>query len=457
MRARHLALALGVLSVAACSDVNRPDLNNPSVSDFSKITTQSQIAAIAVGVMNSDRGRLEFAIQSGEIIGRDAFQLTTSEPRWVTQLLGPSIDPSGFIGTALWPYDGIRLANIGIDGVDVSTGVVDDAQKSSTEGYLRTMKGLMLLRAIESRDTAGVPIAVDIPATDPPAPLVCKADALRYLVALLDTADAQLQAGAGEPFPFSLPSGFAGFDDPASFDKFNRGLAAKANAYLAFRDFGTSGSIDAAAVSAADADLAASFIDTTNVANLNLGPVYVYSTNTGDATSGMFGDPATTTIRANPRVETESDPGDQRVVRDVVATTPLSNAGAGPSSITFDLYLSNKELVLLRAEVEWGQANLSQALALANYIRTNDGGLAAKSLSSSTDILNQILYEKRFSLLWQSPDRWYDSRMFGKLNGSNPPVGLGLENGLPPLYNVPLPQGEIDARGGDLTKTCSAP
>jgi starch-binding outer membrane protein, SusD/RagB family len=180
----------------------------------------------------------------------------------------------------------------------------------------------------------------------------------------------------------------------------------------------------------------------------------------------MFGDPATTTIRANPRVETESDPGDQRVVRDVVATTPLSNAGAGPSSITFDLYLSpttptpimlNKELVLLRAEVEWGQANLSQALALANYIRTNDGGLAAKSLSSSTDILNQILYEKRFSLLWQSPDRWYDSRMFGKLNGSNPPVGLGLENGLPPLYNVPLPQGEIDARGGDLTKTCSAP
>lgn len=465
MRLRHMALALGVLSVAACSDVNRPDLNNPSVSDFSKITTRSQVSAIAVGVLSADRGRNEFGIQAGEIIGRDAYQLTTSEPRWVTQLLGPSVDPSGFIGTALWPYDGIRLANIGIDGIDVSTNVLDDAEKQSAEGYLRTMKGLMLLRAIESRDTAGIPVAVDIPPTDPPAPLVCKADALRYLVALLDSADVQLQAGAGEPLPFPLPSGFAGFDDPASFDGFNRGLAAKANVYLAFRDFAASGNIDAAALAAADADLARSFIDTTNVANLNLGPVYVYSTNTGDATSGMFGDPATTTFRANPRVETESDPGDHRVSRDVVPTTSLSNAGVS-SNITFDMYPSpttpvpimlNKELVLLRAEVEWGEGHLPQALALANYIRTNDGGLPAKSLSTASDILNQILYEKRFSLLWQSPDRWFDARLFGKLNGSNPPVGLGLENGLPPLENVPLPQGEIDARAGDLTQTCSAP
>ena len=84
-------------------------------------------------------------------------------------------------------------------------------------------------------------------------------------------------------------------------------------------------------------------------------------------------------------------------------------------------------------------------------------GLAPKVLATAGDILDQILYEKRFSLLWQSPDRWYDSRMFGKLNGSDPPVGLGLENDLPPLENVPLPQGEIDARGGDLTQTCSGP
>ncbi|MGH7647415.1 MAG: hypothetical protein ACREND_04820, partial [Gemmatimonadaceae bacterium] len=106
-----------------------------------------------------------------------------------------------------------------------------------------------------------------------------------------------------------------------------------------------------------------------------------------------------------------------------------------------------------------GQGSLPEALTLANFVRHNDGGLTDKSLSSSSDILNQILYEKRFSLLWQSGDRWLDSRMFGKLNGSNPPAGVGTENAVGPIQNLPLPQPESDARGHppDLTQTCSAP
>ncbi|HEX5181210.1 MAG TPA: hypothetical protein VFW04_17905 [Gemmatimonadaceae bacterium] len=466
MQLRNLALMLCAFAVAACTDVNRPDLNNASVNSFSKITSRAQVAALAVGVLSRDRANNETEITINEIIGRDAYVLTTSEPRFVTQLLGTSVDPSGFLGTALWPYDGIRLANIGIDGiaaVDPSAGVLTGDEINSSQGYLRTMKALLYLRAIESRDTAGIPIAVDVPPTDPPAAIVCKPDALRFIVALLDSAHAELQAGINSPFPFSLPSGFAGFDEPGTFDKFNRALTAKVNVYLAYRDFSTNGSIDQTALSAAALDLDSSFVDTTNAQNLNLGPVYVYTTNTGDATNGLFGDPSSTTTRANPRVLTESDPGDQRVARDVVSTSTIKVAGVS-SDITFDLYPSptsttplmlNKELILLKAEVDWGQGSLPQALALANFVRTNDGGLPAKSLSSATDILNQILYEKRFSLLWQSGDRWLDARLFGKLNGSNPPVGLGLENGNPPLENAPLPQGELDARSGDVTPTCS--
>ena len=466
MQFRHVALAVCAFAAAACSDVNRPDLNNASVSSFSKITSRAQVAALSVGVLSRDRANNETEITINEIIGRDAYILTTSEPRFVTQLLGTSVDPSGFLGTALWPYDGIRLANIGIDGiaaVDPSAGVLTGDEINSSQGYLRTMKALLYLRALESRDTAGIPIAVDVPPTDPPAAIVCKPDALRFLVALLDSAHAELVAGINSPFPFSLPSGFAGFDQPGTFDKFNRALTAKVNVYLAYRDFAASGTIDQTALSAAALDLDSSFVDTTNPLNLNLGPVYVYTTNTGDATNGLFGDPSSTTTRANPRVLTESDPGDQRVVRDVVSTSTIKVAGVS-SDITFDLYPSptsttplmlNKELVLLQAEVDWGQGNLPAALALANFVRTNDGGLAAKSLSSASDILNQILYEKRFSLLWQSGDRWLDARLFGKLNGSNPPVGIGTENGNPPLENAPLPQGEFDARGGNLTPTCS--
>lgn len=466
MQLRPVALALCAFTVAACTDVNRPDLNNASVSSFSKITSRSQVAALAVGVLSRDRANNETEITINEIIGRDAYILTTSEPRFVTQLLGTKVDPSGFLGTALWPYDGIRLANIGIDGiaaVDPSAGVLTGDEINSSQGYLRTMKALLYLRALESRDTAGIPIAVDVPPTDPPAAIVCKPDALRFIVALLDSAHAELVAGINSPFPFSLPSGFAGFDQPGTFDKFNRALTAKVNVYLAYRDFAAHGTIDQTALSAAAIDLDSSFVDTTNALNLNLGPVYVYTTNTGDATNGLFGDPSSTTTRANPRVLTESDPGDQRVVRDVVPTSTISVGGVS-SDIAFDLYPSptsttplmlNKELILLKAEIDWGQGNLPAALALANFLRTNDGGLAAKSLSSASDILDQILYEKRFSLLWQSGDRWLDARQFGKLNGSNPPVGIGIENGNPPLENAPLPQGESDARGGNLTPTCS--
>jgi hypothetical protein len=46
--------------------------------------------------------------------------------------------------------------------------------------------------------------------------------------------------------------------------------------------------------------------------------------------------------------------------------------------------------------------------------------------------------------------------MFGKLNGSNPPAGLGMEFDNAPLWNIPLPQPEVDARDGDVSKQCTA-
>ncbi|MGH7624395.1 MAG: hypothetical protein ACREOJ_03650 [Gemmatimonadaceae bacterium] len=468
MRIRLLALALGVTFVAAsCKDATRPDLNNPSVSDYSNITDLSQVQALAVGVLIGDRGTIGGEIERGEIIGRDAYNLPVAEPRFVTELLGPSIDPGGFNGTAGWPFGTIRLANIGIDGVAAApAAVMTDEQKASMTGFLRTLKALSFLRAIEMRDTAGAPINVDVDPTGPVAPMACKGDVLAYTAALLDSAATDLAAG-GSAFPFTLPPGFAGFDDPASFTTFNRGLAAKVQVYLAFRDYAPPGGspggpIDAAALSAAEADLNASFMDTTasSIAALDVGPQHSYSTASGDATNGLFADPTSTDFRANPRVVSEADPGDARLARKVVKTSNISLAGVS-SDWTFTIYptpttptpiLSNKELIFLKAEVEWGMGQLLPALALANHIRTVDGSLAPKAAVGAAAVLNQILYEKRYSLLWETGDRWFDSRMFGKLNGSNPPAGLGIENGNPPLWNMPIPQPEFDARGGDLTK-----
>ena len=70
-------------------------------------------------------------------------------------------------------------------------------------------------------------------------------------------------------------------------------------------------------------------------------------------------------------------------------------------------------------------------------------------------MLNRILYEKRYSLLWQNADRWFDARQFGNLSSAAPGF-IGQERGNNPLWNLPLPQNEQNARGGDLTKQCTA-
>lgn len=474
MRTRLLAFALGVVFIAACEDPSRPDLNNPSVSDYTNITSVSQVAALATGMLGYDRGSHTSEILRAEIIGRDAYNLPVSEPRWVGDLLGPSIDPGGFNGTSNWPYQPIRQANIGIHGVEAAdASVLTDEQKNATLGFLRTFKAMAYLHIIETRDTAGAPVNVDIEPTGPVAPLNCEGDVLRYIAALLDSANTDLQAG-GASFPFALPPGFAGFDNPTSFATFNRGLAAKVYIYLGFLDYAPPGGsgggpIDQNALDKALAALDASFIDegATTVEALNVGPAHSYSTASGDATNALFADPAATDFRTNPRVVDEADPGDDRLARKVVKTSNLTLSGVG-SDWTFNIYpspttpvriLTNKELILLKAEVLWGQGQYPEALALANIVRTVDGGLSAASVSGAENVLNQILYEKRYSLLWESPSRWIDARMFGKLNGSEPPTGVGMENNNAPLWNIPLPQPEVDARGGNpnqLEKTCSA-
>ncbi len=469
MRTRLIAFALGLTFIGACQDPSRPDLNNPSVSDYSNITDISQVSVLATGMVDYDRGTIGGEIQRAEIIGRDAYNLPVSEPRWVSQLLGPSIDPGGFNGTATWPYQPIRQANIGIHGVEAAeASVMTEEQKRSTIGFLRTFKALSYLRAIEMRDTAGAPINVDIEPTGPVAPLSCKNDVLAYIVALLDSANADLAAG-GSSFSFSLPSGFDGYDDPTGFAKFNRAIAAKANIYLAFRNYappgGTPGGApDASYLTAAEEALNESYMDTTasTIAELNAGPQHTYSTASGDATNGLFGVPASTNTRVNPRVVAEADEGDDRL-RKVIETTNLTLSGVS-SDLAFNIYedptspltiISNKELILLKAEVDWGQGDLPAALALANVVRTVDGGLAPATASTADDVLDRILYEKRYSLLYESPSRWIDARLFGKLNGDDPPAGLGMENGHAPLWNLPIPQPEADARGGDLSKQCT--
>jgi starch-binding outer membrane protein, SusD/RagB family len=468
MRTRYLALAFAAFAVGACNLPNDPNLNGPSVTDYSTITSLAQVQNLVSGVLSNDRFPAESQILEAEVIGRDAYVITASEFRYETELLGPTpgIDASGFLGVRVFPYATIRLASIGVAAVNAApTNLLSAQDKAATLGYLQTMKALLYIRVLETRDTVGAPIQVNPDPTAPPDPVHCRHDVQAYIVALLDSGAVNL-AAAGAAFPFALPSTFAGFDAPATFRQFNRGLAAKANVYLAFRAYTQAGAPDPAALTAAQAALTASFMDSTK--SMELGPSHGYSTNTGDATNSLFDtDTAATTYVANPRVRSEAQANDARVARKTAVSSVRSIPLGVSSNIVFLLYrtptsptliLSNKELLLLQAEVLWGQGNYAGALTWAHVVRVHDGGpgLAADTTTAvAAGVLNEILYEKRYSLLWQSGDRWVDARMFGKLNGSNPPAGLGLELTAAPLNNMPIPQNEVNARGGTITLTCT--
>jgi starch-binding outer membrane protein, SusD/RagB family len=472
MRTTYVALALGALVFGACNLPDEANLNNPSANDFSVITDLPHLQALVTGVLRGDRVQNEDEIIYGETIGRDGMRLTGSEPRFVTELLGPSsIDPSDFLGAALWPFATIRLANIGLHGVAGAPSTLLDTQgRPATEGFIQTIKALIYLRVIEVHDTTGAPINVDIDPTAPPAPLNCKNDVLAYIAALLDTAATNLAAG-GSAFPFALPDGLAGFDTPAGFRKFNRALAARVDVYLAFRGYaplGTVvGTIDPVYLDSADADLAASFMNPASP--LDAGPAHTYSTGTGDATSGLWDQGlAKTAFRANPRVVSDADPGDQRVARKLVTGSSIAVQGFASDQV-FTLYpdattptsiITNKELLLLQAEVNWARGNYATALAEADAIRSKDGGLTTDTTTAvAAGVLNRILYEKRYSLLWQSASRWIDARMFGKLNASAPPAGVGAEQEPAPgqpYRNFPIPFNEAAARNNDLSKQACA-
>ena len=475
MRTTHVALALGVLTLVACNLPNEPNLNNPSANDFSVITDLPHLQALVTGVVRGDRVQNENEIIYGETMGRDAMRLTGSEPRFVTELLGPSsIDPSDFLGGALWPFATVRLANIGLHGIaGAPSGLLNAQDKPATLGFVQTIKALIMLRVVETHDTTGAPIDVDIDPTGPLAVLRCKNDVLAYAASLLDSAATNL-AGGGGSFPFVVPPGFTGFDTPATFLKFNRGLAAKVNVYLAFRDYAplgpVVGTIDAAYLNTAQTALTASFM-TADATKLDLGPAHSYSSATGDAQSGLWDQGlAKTAFRANPRAITEAAAGDLRITRKIDSSFATIGVAGYSSKYVFTLYpdpttntpiLTNKELLLLQAEVNWGNGAYATALAEANFIRTNDGGLPAATSVVPDSVLTTILYEKRYSLLWQSGSRWLDARMFGRLNASAPPAGVGAEQEPAPgqpYRNFPIPFNEAAARNNDLSKqACALP
>jgi hypothetical protein len=78
--------------------------------------------------------------------------------------------------------------------------------------------------------------------------------------------------------------------------------------------------------------------------------------------------------------------------------------------------IKNEELILLRAEANIGLGNLPAALPDINTVRTLSGRLPALTdLGTPEAALNELLYNKLYSLMFEGAHRWIDARRYGRL------------------------------------------
>jgi hypothetical protein len=448
-----VALLAGALAVAGCKDLTIPDYNNGDLNELQRNPTPSAVITVAQGLLFGTRqdigNRNDYVALLG-ILGREGYNFDAADPRFVTEmLLGPLDGGSPAFGGNLWtnPYANIRGAHILLNALDIVVGL-GDGEKEALRGFAKTIQALDFLIVINTRDDNGAPIDVDRDPTGALAPIASKGEVFTHIAQLLDEAEGHL-ANPDAEFPegFAMTTGFTGFDVPATFLTFNRALRVRVAVYTG--DYPT-------ALTA----LAASFLDET--APLTLGAYHVFSTRSGDLTNGLF-DPSASDLLAHPSIVTDAqakantDPDDRMTRKIRTLANPVTVQGI-TTQVAFQIYntlaasipiIRNEELILLRAEANLGQNQDVAALTDINLIRTASGGLDPidpgdwAGMSDEAQ-LSELLYNKRYSLLFEGGHRWIDLRRYGRL--AQLPLDLPSHTVHP---RFPFPVAECDARAGD--------
>lgn len=416
-----LAVLGGVTLSAACSDsFTVPDLNNPGLESLETSPTQAAVIDAAQGLMIGSRAAI--SNQSGYVshlglLGRESLTFDNSDPRYFDEMLAGLLNEgNGAFGGSGWGprYANMRNANIVLNALDVVQGFTDQ-ELDGIRGFAKTLQALDLFLVINMRDTNGAVVDVNRPLDAELAPFASKAATLDAVVALLNDANTNL-GSAGGSFAFQLSSGYAGFDDPASFQRFNRALLARLEVYRG--NYG-----------AALGALGQSFVSLGG--DLSTGVFHTYGTGSGDVTNGLFqgSDPqivAHSTVRDEAPRKGDGSLDDRVAAKTSVLSTPKSDPRGVTSDVRFTHYASlgastpiirNEELVLLQAEALWFTGDRSGAMDYLNDVRTRSGGLDALAQpANDADFVDALLNERRWSLLFEGGHRWLDMRRFGKLS-----------------------------------------
>jgi hypothetical protein len=461
-------LALAGLAAAGCKDnpVSNP-IDNPTVDALSGALTRITLQQLATGALAQDRvgiNGFSYMIE-GSIFARDAYRVDASEPRFVQETLGGNPDPGSFAGGGAWGayYTAIRAENTLKNALaSASASNFTSAEINATRGFIQTIKALDYWRIIEMHDSVGATIQTDDPTaiTD----IKCKATVLTYIAALLDSANADFgAAGAATVLPFTLPSGLTAFGRDYSIVsnlvKFNRGLKGKVDFYRGLDRKNPTPALFATAIAELTQALGGAAPGAVPPADFVKGPYYVFVPGGSENAPSAISD---SKVGLNPLVADSVQAGDTRASK-IVPRTLLTGFGVS-TTVTFVRavassanqaaplgILRDEELVLLRAQAEIEAGQLANAILDINDVRTSYG-LAAVAPATKAAAIDAVLYEKRYSLLFEGPQRFDDLREYGRLNAAN----LRKETPTDPFNAaLPLPRGELQIRGVTTNPACT--
>lgn len=441
-------ITLFALLFGSCNIVEDvPDYNNPSLEELTNSPTSVSVNTLATGLLIGSRQGIENYLYMTGIVGREMYDLDASTLATSELIIGP-LDPGQWGGNG-WTsqYQNLRNAKILLSALD-QVDDMTEVEKEGVRGFAKTIQAYDLLHVINTRDINGAVIEIAEDPTAEPGPIVGKEQVLTQIVNWLDEARTHLQ-NAGNTFSFNLSSGFENFDSPSTFLEFNRALLARVKIYQ--EDF--PGALTA---------LEDSFLDINSP--LDLGVYHTHSSSSGDlsnffSTKTQGNSPdyvAQADFETDVQNKINGDPDDRYQQKFRKLPSVKSHLGLS-SDISFTQYSSpsssipiirNEELILLRAEANYNLENYDDAADDINFIREESGGLEQRNDMDANNLLDELLYNKRYSLYMEGGHRWLDLRRYDLINR----IPLDISEAVVHV-RFPIPLDECLSRG--LPANCS--
>lgn len=415
MKINKLIIILGLLLTgAACTIDEQVDPNQPSFAGIADNPSQQTLNLLVGGLEARARDRRDRFVTGTGSIARELYFFNSSDPTTTLNLIGKngtklSGSEPQLTGSYFAHYQAAKSAEIILETVEISP--VSEVKKQGYRGVANTIKGLMLLNVLSMLNDNGV--RVDINDPDNLGPFLSKSAGYQAIRGFLDDGFNQLQ---NAEFAFQFSGGFAGFDTPATFAKFNRAVAARAALYE--EDY-------VAALNLVDD----SFLDLAG--DLAIGPKRLFGVSGTEILNQVFKAPQQSgdQIIVHNRFITGIEAGDMRINKFRLRNDPVgrdnlngTHEGALYATSTSPIdHIRNEELVLIYAEANIQNGNLADAVIALNVIRNAYGLADYSGPQTFDDLINEMLYNRSYSF-WGEGHQMFDLRRYGRLNDQFLPI-----------------------------------